>query len=119
MNDDEQITDNKIIPNKGGGTPFFRGWNFVTDLYRILEHTVESLRARCLFSEGDPSKAVGVLFSHRSGPHPSDVLKLVENLYTELPNKFKEVKDMSGVLKEDRFGFQGKSRDHYECIANI
>lgn len=87
---------------------FLRGWNFVVDLYRILEHAAERLRAKTTYTNEDPARHVTALFSLKTGPSSAEVLGLVKDLYDKLPQVFKGAKAMTGILKKDRYGFQGE-----------
>ncbi|ORY24688.1 hypothetical protein BCR39DRAFT_566546 [Naematelia encephala] len=106
-------TPASMSPDPYKSVSFLRGWNFTTDLYRILEHAVERLRARCLWSNEDPSGPVSSLFTRRNGEGPSseEILGTVQQLYTALPSVFKDIREMCGVVEIDRFGF--------EAAANI
>jgi hypothetical protein len=135
--DDEDITESgiRIRPRGSKGKPrsatglnggsgnglgherqsFFRGWNFVVDLYRILEHAVESLRARktTSLSPDDPSEPVSALFDRKitkESPSAGEVMRVVGKLYDQLGDEFKGAKAMTGNVDEDVYGFQGESR---------
>lgn len=107
--DDDEITEAGIQPRPHRQQPWLRGWNFVVDLYRILEHAVESLRARKLLSPDDPSEPVSSLFERKTGPSGSEVMNVVGKLYDQLSPDFKGAKAMTGNLDEDVYGFQGGS----------
>ncbi|EIW72836.1 hypothetical protein TREMEDRAFT_26656 [Tremella mesenterica DSM 1558] len=106
--DDTDITEEGITLHSPhpGAVPFLKGWNFVVDLYRILEHAVGQLRSRQMYSPDDPLTPVTALFSTQTGPAPSEVLDLVSRLYSKLPPVFKGANAMTGNLIDDRFGFQ-------------
>lgn len=83
---------------------WLRGWNFTTDLYRVLEHTNGRLRrndqaredriniARLTVSDGIPD---------------TEVMHNVHQLYHGLPDRFKEYTMIaSGDPNHDIFGFQ-------------
>lgn len=76
------------------------GWNFTTDLYRILEHAVTRLRTRHsrfnLFADESPSGTAT----------NSAIMQKVDSLYSALPPSFKEFKPATGHLETDIYGFQ-------------
>lgn len=81
-------------------TDWILGWNFTTDLYRILENAVTRLRTRHsrfnLFDDGAPSRTVS----------NSGLLQKVDSLYSALPPSFKELRPATGILDTDIYGFQ-------------
>jgi hypothetical protein len=85
---------------------WLHGWNFTTELYRILEHAMDDFHRRRPSNIGpfSPSDIFG-----RDGPHQSVVLNKVMSIYDELPPRFKETKlspqNGKGGL-EDKFSFQ-------------
>lgn len=102
--DDDEITEAGIVPRPVGRPSYLVGWNFTTDLYRILEHALSQIRQK----PGD--SRVTALYANRSGPSPGEALDLVSQLYKELPGDFKGAKAMTGNIEEDRYGFQGESQ---------
>ena len=105
---DEEITSTGINPRRTGRPPWLKGWNFVVDLYRILEHAAERLRARRTVSPHEPSGPVSILFERERGPTTAEVMAVVSQIYAELPQDFKGGKAMTGDMDEDNYGFQGK-----------
>lgn len=108
---DEEITPTGIVKSVNPAHPasFWRGWNFVTDLYRILEHAVTKLRARN--QTFDAGNQIAALFSEgRMGSgaefKPGDLLLLVERLYHALPPELRGTSEMTGDVDKDRYGFQ-------------
>lgn len=106
--DDDEITEAGLVARASGvqRPSYLVGWNFTTDLYRILEHALNQLRQRRL----DPAERlsrVTSLYTNRSGRTPQESLDLVAQLYAELPGDFKGAKAMTGNTEEDRYGFQG------------
>jgi hypothetical protein len=108
--DDEDIIESGILEVRRSRPPWMQGWIFVVDLYRILEHAAERLRARKTFSPDDPSSPVSMLFERERGPSTAEVMGVVTKLYEKLPQEFKGGKAMTGNVEEDRFGFQGTCR---------
>ena len=107
--EDEEITPSGFLPRRpGDGVSYLRGWNFVCDLYRIIEHATDRLRANRI--GGTALDDVTGLYSRKGGPDPSEVLGLVSRLYNALPIEFKRVNAMTGNLDKDRYGFTGELR---------
>ncbi|KAM0282152.1 hypothetical protein ACHAQH_003192 [Verticillium albo-atrum] len=88
------------------GTPrssqsWMLGWNFTTDLYRILEHAICRLRTRS--SRFD-------LFAADRAPDTAESIKRITDqinvMYTHLPFCFKDLRAATGQLEHDIFGFQ-------------
>ncbi|EME47498.1 hypothetical protein DOTSEDRAFT_69440 [Dothistroma septosporum NZE10] len=83
---------------------WLRGWNFTTDLYRVLEHTVGRLR-RNNQARGDRVD-IARLTVH-DGISETQVVQNIHNLYNELPDRFKEYsRAATGDMSHDIFGFQ-------------
>lgn len=118
--DDEFITPHgyglpPVSPESGlrshGDTPivsrqpvsWMHGWNFTTDLYRILEHVVDSTRRR--FSSTNGTTEVWSMFSPASMSEPT-VMERVLSMYAALPLQFRETPPTTGDMSKDLFGFQ-------------
>ncbi|KAJ6102459.1 hypothetical protein N7486_004886 [Penicillium sp. IBT 16267x] len=84
-------------------TPWLRGWNFTTDLYRILEHVVDGNRRR--FSSANGTTQVWSLFNSLSMSEPA-VMGQVLTMYSALPSQFRETPPTTGDMSKDLFGFQ-------------
>ncbi|CAK9782217.1 unnamed protein product [Cutaneotrichosporon oleaginosum] len=112
VHDDDEITERGIVPRINGTNrpSYLVGWNFTTDLYRILEHSLDQLRIKRL--NADNTSHITNFYSTRSGPTPQEGLDLVAQLYSELPDDFKGAKAMTGDMKEDRYGFQDGQDGH-------
>lgn len=82
---------------------WLRGWNFTTDLYRILEHVVDGNRRR--FSSANGTAQVWSLFSPASMSEEA-VMERVYSMYAALPSQFKETPPTTGDMAKDLFGFQ-------------
>ncbi len=83
--------------------PWLRGWNFTTDLYRILEHVVDGNRRR--FSSANGKTQVWPLFNRLSMSEPA-VIDQVLTMYSALPSQFRETPPITGDISKDLFGFQ-------------
>ncbi|THX73907.1 hypothetical protein D6C79_02143 [Aureobasidium pullulans] len=103
--DDESFNDtNAPTTNESYEAPtWIKGWNFVTDLYRILEHTVDRLGHLQNPIRRTPS--IQGFIEQSSTPHTS-VLNNIMTLYEQLPPIFKSTQPLMGRLENDLFGFQ-------------
>lgn len=75
------------------------GWNFTTDLYRILEHNLTRLRSR-----SSKFSLVGDMASSVSLPLASQ--HRVAEMYSALPRAFKQLQPATGDPARDIYGFQ-------------
>lgn len=82
---------------------WMHGWNFTTDLYRILEHVVDGTRRK--FSSANGTQEVWSLFSPASMSEPA-VMERVLSMYAALPSLFRETPPTTGDISKDLFGFQ-------------
>ena len=80
------------------------GWNFTTDLYRILEHAMDVFRTRRARLHGQ--SFLSDIFGDRNMVSQSSVCVKVTNMYERLPQRFKETPPITFDMREDRFGFQ-------------
>lgn len=108
---DDAITETGIIPQAGNPVSFLRGWNFVTDLYRILEHMNERLTPAHI-RKNDSKVALDCLWKPAKTENDcqtvDNVLAMVQRLYEDtLPDEFKCARPMTGDIWKDRYGFQG------------
>lgn len=83
--------DLRPSPNSRQGqvasTSWLCGWNFTTDLYRILEHVIANFRDQGRHQGSFPMN----LFVDRSAASISSVRDTITQLYADLPYCFKEV----------------------------
>lgn len=107
--DDSHITANGIVgpPPTASRPSHLQGGNFVCDLYRLLEHVNDRLRARH-GEEKDRSPLVSRLFERQAGPSTAEVLQTIQELYDNLPVDLKVVKEMSGDVTQDHYGYVGQ-----------
>lgn len=82
---------------------WLRGWNFTTDLYRILEHAVDGLRRR--WSQGNWTSQFQALYG-RNSMSESAVMEQVLAMYSALPSQFRETLPVTCDPAKDLFGFQ-------------
>ena len=117
--DDEFITDESSIPQTVDSPDqlsrerpslqvrsdcWLSGWNFITDLYRVLEHALTRFRNFRPHTQGHS-------FLHDIFP---DSLSLTEaavrdsvlEMYMKIPTCFKEIPEMTYDVKKDRLSFQ-------------
>jgi hypothetical protein len=81
-------------------THWITGWNFTTDLYRILEHNLSRLRSR-----SSKFNLLGDVASN-SISLPLTSQDRVAELYTALPPIFKQLQPATGDPARDIYGFQ-------------
>ena len=91
-----------------GDSDWIVGWNFTTDLYRILEHALTRLRTRnskfnlfCVGGGISGSSPAGTV-----GSGNGNILERVDGLYLSLPSIFKELRPATGNISTDIYGFQ-------------
>lgn len=86
-------------PDSNDGTGWIAGWNFTTDLYRILEHNLTMLRSRSskfnLASDQASSMSLSLASQDRVG-----------QLYSALSPVFKQLQPATGDPARDIYGFQ-------------
>lgn len=82
---------------------WLHGWNFTTELYRILEHAMDRFHRRRPHQVGPftPSE----LFTHDT-PSQSSILENVMSMYRELPPHLKDTSPVVSHMGEVIFGFQ-------------
>ncbi|RGP81176.1 c6 transcription factor [Fusarium longipes] len=113
--DDEMIDDNSMtlqdLPHGNASQMFsgradcwLSGWNFITDLYRVLEHALTRLRGYRRRQTTNPF-LVG-MFEDDFTVTKSSVRESVVRMYLSLPSCFKETPEMVYDARKDRFGFQ-------------
>jgi hypothetical protein len=90
-----------VVPHEPAS--WLRGWNFTTDLYRILEHAVDGLR--CRWSQQNGMTRFQSLFG-RNPITESAIMEQVLAMYSSLPLQFRETLPVTGDPGKDLFGFQ-------------
>lgn len=105
---DDQTFDNTThspqSSSSNGKPSWLQGWNFVTDLYRILEHCVDHLRRpRLTARDSWPAQAsiYGVTITTQT-----HVLQHMSTMYNGLPSIFKTTEPISCNLEKDLYSFQ-------------
>lgn len=80
------------------------GWNFITDLYRVLEHVVTHFRDCKSRTRKQPF--LHDIFGDLPSISQASVQNRVMAKYINLPQCFKETPPITYDIKQDRFGFQ-------------
>lgn len=73
-------------------TSWLCGWNFTTDLYRVLEHVITNFRDRKKRGRSFPTD----MFTDSSATTVTTVRDSVMRLYFNLPQCFKEISQVTG-----------------------
>ncbi|KAH0428478.1 hypothetical protein CcaCcLH18_09036 [Colletotrichum camelliae] len=96
--DDTDITSTGIQQRPAGATSFLQGWNFCTDLYRILEQIDACSRLDRQTSVDRPGGKVTAFLACRQSPKvlAADSLRLLAQLYEGLPDDLKRIKAITG-----------------------
>ncbi|KAF3025090.1 hypothetical protein E8E14_014555 [Neopestalotiopsis sp. 37M] len=104
--DDDDITETGVQV-WSEHVSFVKGFNFCTDLYRILERMEGTVRARQQATSSEPGGKIEAFFSeiYPSKKLAADSLHLVSQLYDDLPQELKKPKVLTGDLRADRYGF--------------
>lgn len=101
--DDGELTAFDCAPGPEGN--WLRGWNFVTDLYRVLEHTIKRVRRNHQTHWADR-----ITVTHLFGTERFNDLQVAEgvwSLYCQLPERFRNfAAPVTGDALEDLYGFQ-------------
>ncbi|KAM0722564.1 hypothetical protein Q7P37_002005 [Cladosporium fusiforme] len=101
--DDGEITATACVPGPEGN--WIRGWNFVTDMYRVLEHTIKGFRRNHQTHGNDR-----ITVTHLFGTERFRDLQVAEGvwtLYSQLPDRFRNFAvPVTGDTLEDLYGFQ-------------
>jgi hypothetical protein len=98
--DDEDISETGWSFRDPSNLSFLQGWNFTTDMYRVLEHLVGRLKTRRL----QPDSITEMFMT--PGPSSTQVMELLNARYATLPAVYRSTRIMTGDIKVDRFGFQ-------------
>lgn len=85
------------------GVTWLRGWNHVTDMYRILEYAASDLQQSRASIWKTPQ--IQALKESRSGPQP-DILDRITAMYQDLPDIFKTTAPPTHDLRRDLYSFQ-------------
>ncbi|KAL2822406.1 hypothetical protein BJX63DRAFT_121160 [Aspergillus granulosus] len=99
----EMVSPASISSANSASNDWIVGWNFTTDMYRILEHALDSQRGRSPPNNG--TAEVWPLFrpAQMAGPW---LMEHVLAMYSALPPQFRETRPAMGDLAHDIFSFQ-------------
>ncbi|KAF2773077.1 hypothetical protein EJ03DRAFT_324130 [Teratosphaeria nubilosa] len=102
-----EINDEDITPGIGSPTNshnWLRGWNFATDLYRVLEHSIKRRRRQHQIRD-DRISITRILIADGVPEH--HIMQNVLELYRKLPGQFKDgAMPFTGDKSKDLSGFQ-------------
>ncbi|KAJ0120018.1 hypothetical protein J7T55_000871 [Diaporthe amygdali] len=106
VSDDDDITETGV-QLWADQVSFLTGWNFCSDLYRILERLQGTERARQQAMLGEPGYKTEAFLSelYSSKKLAAKSLHFVSESYENLPLALKKVKAMTGDVRKDRYGF--------------
>lgn len=79
------------------------GWNFVTDLYRILEHAIDR-RKRLMNPE--QARTAQLFFPEAQSASQHSILRDIMTRYDRLPACFKEIRSVTFNMSSDCYVFQ-------------
>jgi hypothetical protein len=82
---------------------WLHGWNFTTELYRILEHAMDDFHRRRPQNIG-PFSPSNLFF--KEVPSQSAILAQVRIMRDELPLRFRETRSVVADMAENRYSFQ-------------
>lgn len=119
--DDEMFDDTGFHPSSADSAPvigtspgrigaaiqtksWICGWNFTTDLYRVLEHALDHFRARRARLKN--RSFLHEVFGVSESVTQKSVLEKVISIYANLPTCFKQTRPISFKNTEDRYSFQ-------------
>ena len=106
IDSDDHDSPDQITPSTTGISEYpgwIKGWNFITDLYRILEHAVDRLG----YLRNPVQRTPPVLaYTEQKSQSQASVLDNIMALYEQLPPVFKTTQPLTGNLQTDLFGFQ-------------
>ncbi|OTA53620.1 hypothetical protein K449DRAFT_339622 [Hypoxylon sp. EC38] len=90
--------------SRGQGDCWLFGWNFITDLYRVLEHALTRFRGNQCHARR--SGFLTDIFQDQNPVTASLVSDTVVDMYSKLPESFKQTPRMTYDSRKDLFGFQ-------------
>jgi len=96
-------TNSRTTGDMHDGPSWLTGWNFVTTLYRILEHAQDRLGQLRNPVQRTPSLPG---YIEPGSPRQISCLTNIMALYEQLPPVFKTTQPLTGRLDKDLFGFQ-------------
>ncbi|KAL6831528.1 hypothetical protein J3E69DRAFT_329630 [Trichoderma sp. SZMC 28015] len=106
--DDSDIGETDVHLRGDDHVSFIRGWNFVTDLYRILEHFIQKAHPQSS-QQARRGSLMDKLLSSNTNPDTSNVANILavsQEMYDSLPVELREARPLTGQIHQDRYGFQ-------------
>lgn len=86
-----------------GDTEWLSGWNFITDIYRGMEHLSEYFRNRRMtVSQQNRSLATSFLLDY----DPEKIIRPLATAFLNMPARFKHAQRISRSVRQNRCGFQ-------------
>ncbi|KYK54093.1 hypothetical protein DCS_06049 [Drechmeria coniospora] len=109
VDDDHSPHSASSTLNRGARTVrsdcWLSGWNFITDLYRVLEHALTRFRYNS--NRSRRQSFLHEIFDDKfTSVTEASVRDSVLRMYIDLPARFKETPKLTYNVKQDRFGFQ-------------
>jgi hypothetical protein len=80
------------------------GWNFITDIYRGIEHLIAYFKNRRM-TINQENRCLSTAFLIDYNPQEK-ILRPLELAYSNLPLRFREARRMSRNVRQNRCGFQ-------------
>lgn len=102
--DDEMLSCGHTVPSRLR-TSWMRGWNYVTTLYRVIEHVLNGQRSQ-QNAVVVPGSELLFLFARPSAAQATVLLDLLDHIYQPLPPEFKDIRPWTGNVALDRYSFQ-------------
>jgi hypothetical protein len=107
---EDSTPDSASSSNAAQDVSWLRGWNFTTDLYRVLERVMDAIAAirHSTASAGPPALAIlkPNIGTDLNSSSLGSVMPYVNGLYDALPETFKQVRPMTGNVDADIKSFQ-------------
>ncbi|KAI1155357.1 hypothetical protein F4825DRAFT_459869 [Nemania diffusa] len=91
-------------PSRSQSECWIFGWNFVTDLYRVLEHALTRFRETQFRARR--SGFLTDIFQAQNTVTATSVSDSVVHMYVDIPECFKQTPEMTYDSRKDLFGFQ-------------
>lgn len=88
--------------NSVGSSSWLCGWNFVTDLYRVMEHVIANFRDK----RQQHRSFLNDIFGEASAVPANNVKNSIMSMYNNLPACFKDTQPLTLDHTQDRYGFQ-------------
>lgn len=91
------------ITESDGDMEWLSGWNFITDIYRGMEHLSSYFRNRRMtVSQKNRSLATSFLVEY----DPEKIIQPLATAFLNMPARFKKAQRISSDVRQNRCGFQ-------------